>query len=159
MNCSTTTIEIQYAHRFYDYEGEAQYLHGHSGTLTVDIGGDVDKKTGFVHPCDSIKRSVWDYLKCFDHALIMQREDPMLSSILAVYEHQKIRYGSPHNRCLGRPFENELAVSYPECRLVVTSKAATCENLIEIFYSLLKDTFNIVRMSFSSGDNCAVRTF
>ena len=159
MNSSVATIEIQYAHRFFEYTGEAQYLHGHSGTLTVEIEGEVDETTGFVHPCSGIKRCVWDYLKCFDHALIIQHEDPLLSGILSVYEHQKIRYGSPHNRNLGRPFENELATAYPECRVVVTSKAATCENLIEIFHTLLKDSLNIVRLSFSSGENHAIRTF
>lgn len=159
MNTSMAKFDIEYAHRFFDFDGEAQYLHGHTGTLTVEIAGEVDGNTGFVHPCSGIKREVWDYLKCFDHALIIQHEDPLLSGILSVYEHQKIRYGSPHNRNLGRPFENELATAYPECRLVVTSKAATCENLIEIFHTLLKDSLNIVRLSFSSGENHAIRTF
>ena len=159
MNSSMATFDIEYAHRFFDFDGEAQYLHGHSGTLTIEISGEIDRNTGFVHPCASIKRGVWDYLKCFDHALILQHEDPLLSGILAVYEHQKIRYGSHHNRNLGRPFENELATAYPECRLVVTSKAATCENLIEIFHSLLKDTFNVTKMTFSSGETCAAKTF
>ena len=159
MNSSMATLEIQYAHRFFEYSGEAQYLHGHSGTLTVEISGEVNKTTGFVHPCAGIKRCVWDYLKCFDHALILQRHDPLLSSVLNIYEHQKIRYGSPGNRMLGSPFDNELATAYPECRLVVTEKAATCENLIEIFYSLLKDSLNVQKMTFSSGDNCAVITF
>lgn len=159
MNCSIAQINIEYAHRFFEYDGEAQYLHGHSGILTVEISGEIDKKTGFVHPCSSIKRCVWDYLKCFDHALILQREDPLLSEILAVYEHQKIRYGSHHNRLLGRPFENVFAKAYPECRLVITSKAPTCENLIEIFHYLLKDTFHISRMTFTGGENCASATF
>lgn len=159
MNSSMATIEIQYAHRFFEYTGEAQYLHGHSGTLTVEIEGEVDETTGFVHPCSGIKRCVWDYLKCFDHALILQRRDPLLSSVLNIYELQKIRYGSPGNRMLGSPFDNDLAKSYPECRLVVTEKAATCENLIEIFHTLLCGTLNVKRMTFSSGDNCAVRTF
>ena len=32
---SITTFDLQYAHRFYDFRGEAQYLHGHTGTLTI----------------------------------------------------------------------------------------------------------------------------
>jgi 6-pyruvoyltetrahydropterin/6-carboxytetrahydropterin synthase len=159
MNNSVATINIEYAHRFFDFEGEAQYLHGHSGILTVEIAGEVNSKTGFVHPCSGIKRCVWDYLKCFDHALILQHEDPLLSGILSVYEHQKIRHGSMHNRNLGRPFENELATAYPECRLVITNKAATCENLIEIFHALIKDSFNVSKMTFTSGENCASKTF
>ena len=31
---SVTTFNIQYAHRFYGFRGEAQYLHGHTGIMT-----------------------------------------------------------------------------------------------------------------------------
>ena len=32
---SITTLDLQYAHRFYGFKGEAQYLHGHSGILKI----------------------------------------------------------------------------------------------------------------------------
>ena len=34
---SITTLDLQYAHRFYGFKGEAQYLHGHSGNLTIEV--------------------------------------------------------------------------------------------------------------------------
>ena len=34
---SVTTFSIQYAHRFYNFKGEAQYLHGHTGILTIEV--------------------------------------------------------------------------------------------------------------------------
>ena len=34
---SFTTFNIQYAHRFYNFKGEAQYLHGHTGILTIEV--------------------------------------------------------------------------------------------------------------------------
>ena len=42
-NCCCKTIrsvahlDIQYAHRFYGFKGEAQYLHGHTGGLTLEV--------------------------------------------------------------------------------------------------------------------------
>lgn len=156
---SITKLNIQYAHRFLNYEGEAQYLHGHTGLLTIEVEGDVDARTGFVYPCNSIKRIAWDFLKNFDHALILQKEDPLLPEILKVYEAQGIRNGAETNTMVGEPFENELAKAYPECRLVVVKKVATCENLIEVFHSLLKDKVNIKKMTFASGDNCASSEF
>lgn len=156
---SITKVSIQYARRFLDYEGEAQYLHGHSGLLTIEVEGDVDKRTGFVYPCNSMKRIAWDYLKAFDHALIMQENDPLLPAILKVYEEQGIRNGAETNRTLGVAFDTPLAKSYPECRLVVVKKVATCENLIEIFYNLMKDQMNIKKMTFASGDNSASMDF
>ena len=34
---SITTFDLQYAHRFYGFKGEAQYLHGHTGVLTIEV--------------------------------------------------------------------------------------------------------------------------
>lgn len=156
---SLTKLNIQYAHRFLNYEGEAQYLHGHTGLLTIEVEGPVHARTGFVYPCNSIKRIAWDYLKNFDHALILQREDPILPEILKVYENQGIRHGAETNTMVGEAFETDLAKAYPECRLVVVKKVATCENLIEVFYDLMKDQLNIKKMTFASGDNCASAKF
>ncbi|GHU94749.1 hypothetical protein FACS1894156_3340 [Bacteroidia bacterium] len=156
---SFTKLDIQYAHRFLNYEGEAQYLHGHTGELTIEVEGEVDARTGFVTPCNGIKNFAWEYLKNFDHALILQREDPILPEILKVYEKQGIKDGAPTNTNMGVAIDTDLAKAYPECRLVVVKKVATCENLIELFYSLLKDKLNIKKMTFTSGDNAATACF
>lgn len=152
---SITRLNIQYAHRFLGYEGEAQYLHGHQGNLVIEVEGDVNEKNGFVVLCNDIKATTWNYLKNFDHALILQENDPLLPEVLKVYENQGIKDGAPDNTNIGLAIDNELAKAYPECRLVVVKKVATCENLIEVFYSLLKDKLNIKKMTFASGDNCA----
>ena len=60
---------------------------------------------------------------------------------------------------VGKAFDTELAKAYPECRLVVVKKVATCENLLEVFYALLKDKLNIKKMTFTSGDNAASMKF
>jgi 6-pyruvoyltetrahydropterin/6-carboxytetrahydropterin synthase len=152
---SITKLNIQYAHRFLGYIGEAQYLHGHTGTLTLEVEGGVNSSNGFVVACNSIKNHAWEYLVNFDHAIILQKEDPILPELLKVYEAQGIKGGSSWNTSVGIAFDTELAKAYPECRLVVVKKVATVENLIEVFYSLLKDTLNIKKLTFTSGDNAA----
>ena len=156
---SITKLNIQYAHRFIGYGGEAEYLRGHSGFVTIDVRGYGDKRTGFVYSYSKINYIIWAYLENFYHALIMQENDPLLPKILEVYEKQGIKEGTKTNTNMGLPIENELAKAYPECRLVVVKKVATCENLIEVFYSLLKDKLNIKKMVFASGDNCASTEF
>ena len=50
---SITKIELQYAHRFYGFKGEAQYLHGHTGVLTIDDNGVIfveNEAEGIVEP-------------------------------------------------------------------------------------------------------------
>lgn len=156
---SFTNIGIEYSHRFLGFEGEAQYLHGHHGELTIEVEGEVSQDNGFVTPCNGIKHMAWEYLQNFDHALILQENDPILPEILKVYEKQGIREGALSNRTIGIAFDTELGKAYPECRLVVVKKVATCENLIELFYSLLKGKLNIKKMTFTSGMNGASATF
>jgi 6-pyruvoyltetrahydropterin/6-carboxytetrahydropterin synthase len=156
---SITKLNIQYAHRFLGYIGEAQYLHGHTGSLTIEVENGVNATNGFAVACNSIKNHAWEYLVNFDHAIILQKEDPILPELLKVYEAQGIKDGSAFNTSVGVDFENDLAKAYPKCRLVVVKKVATVENLIEVFYSLLKDTLNIKKLTFTSGDNAATVSF
>lgn len=156
---SITTLEIQYAHRFFGFKGEAQYLHGHTGTLTIEVEGTINKGVNMVFPCNEIKKTAWNVLQNFDHALILREDDPLLPAILKVYEEQGIRNGHPNNVMRGCAYETELCKAYPECRLVVTKETMTVEGMIKIVYDLLKDKLNIVKLTFRSGDNTASEEF
>ncbi len=156
---SITTLDIQYAHRFYGFKGEAQYLHGHTGVLTIEVEESVNPGVNMVFPCNEIKKTAWEVLQNFDHALILREDDLLLPAVLEVYEKQGIRHGSPQNTMTGPAFETELAVAYPECRLVVTKETMTVEGMIKMVYALLKDKLNIVKLTFTSGVNAATVEF
>ena len=152
---SITTFDLQYAHRFYGFKGEAQYLHGHTGVLTIEVEDDVNPGVNMVFPCNEIKKTAWDVLKNFDHALVLREDDPLLPAILDVYEKQGIKDGAPQNQMKGAAFKTELATAYPNCRLVVTKETMTVEGMIKIVYELLKDKLNIAKLTFTSGVNAA----
>lgn len=152
---SMTTFEIQYAHRFYGFRGEAQYLHGHSGTLTIEVEDSVNPGVNMVFPCNEIRKTAWDVLQNFDHALVLREDDPLLPAILKVYEEQGIKDGAPQNLMKGPAFKTELATAYPDCRLVVTKETMTTEGMIKIVHDLLKDKLNIRKLTFTSGVNAA----
>lgn len=156
---SITKIELQYAHRFLNFKGEAQYLHGHTGVLTIEVEDTIEPGVNMVFPCNEIQKTAWDVLKNFDHALILREDDPLLPAILDVYEKQGIRSGAPTNKMKGEAFKTELATAYPECRLVVTKETMTVEGMIKIVYELLKDKLNIVKLTFTSGVNAASAEF
>ena len=156
---SITTFQIQYAHRFYGFKGEAQYLHGHTGILTIEVEDSVNPGVNMVFPCNEIQKTAWALLKNFDHALILREDDPLLPAVLSVYEKQGIRNGHPQNTMKGAAFRTALATAYPECRLVVTKETMTVEGMIKIVYDLLKDKLNIARISFSSGVNAASQEY
>ena len=150
---SITKLDLQYAHRFYGFKGEAQYLHGHTGVLTIEVEDSVNPGVNMVFPCNEVQKTAWDVLKNFDHALVLREDDPLLPAILDVYEKQGIRDGAPNNVMKGPAFKTELATAYPECRLVVTKETMTVEGMIKIVYDLLKDKLNIAKLTFSSGAN------
>lgn len=156
---SITKLDLQYAHRFFRFKGEAQYLHGHTGNLTIEVEDTIEPGVNMVFPCNEIKKTAWNVLKNFDHALIMREDDPLLPAILDVYEKQGIKDGAPTNQMKGPAFKTELATAYPECRLVVTKETMTVEGMIKIVYELLKDKLNIVKLTFTSGDNTASAEF
>ena len=156
---SITTLDLQYAHRFYGFKGEAQYLHGHTGILTIEVEDTINMGVNMVFPCNEIKKIAWDILRNFDHALILREDDPILPAILTVYEEQGILNGHPQNTMKGEAFCNSLAKAYPDCRLVVTKETMTVEGMIKIVYELLKDKLNIAKITFSSGVNCASKEF
>lgn len=156
---SITTLHLQYAHRFYGFKGEAQYLHGHTGTLTIEVDDTINEGVNMVYPCNEIKKVAWDVLRNFDHALILREDDPLLPAVLEVYQQQGIRYGHPQNTMRGEPFETEWARAYPECRLVVTKETMTVEGMIKIVYDLLRDKLPIAKLTFVSGDNTASQVY
>lgn len=156
---SITTLDLQYAHRFYQFKGEAQYLHGHTGYLTIEVEDEINEGVNMVYPCNEIKKVAWDVLKNFDHSLILREDDPLLPAILSVYEKQGIKNGAPTNTMKGEAFKTELATAYPDCRLVVTKETMTVEGMIKIIYDLLKDKLNIVKLTFTSGVNAASAEF
>ncbi len=158
---SITKLDLQYAHRFYGFYGEAQYLHGHTGTLTIEVEDEVLLTPGvnMVFPCNEIQKVAWEVLKNFDHALILREDDPLLPAILDVYEKQGIKDGTPANSMKGPAFQTELATAYPDCRLVVTKETMTVEGMIKIVYDLLKDKLNIAKLTFTSGVNAATQEY
>ena len=152
---SITTFNLQYAHRFYGFCGEAQYLHGHTGIMTIEVEDSINEGVNMVFPCNEIKKTAWSVLKNFDHALILRQDDPLLPAVLEVYEKQGIKNGAPTNTMKGCAFKTELATAYPDCRLIVTKETMTVEGMIKMTYELLKDKLNISRITFVSGDNTA----
>ena len=156
---SVTTFDLQYAHRFYEFKGEAQYLHGHSGVLTIEVEDTINKGVNMVYPCNEIKKIAWSLLQNFDHALILREDDPILPAILEVYDKQGIKNGAPQNTMKGEAFKTELATAYPDCRLVVTKESMTTEGMIKIVYELLKDKLNISKITFTSGANTAYEEY
>ena len=73
---SITALDLQYAHRFYGFKEEAQYLYGHTGVLTIEVEDIIEEGVSMVFPCNEIQKTAWGILKNFDHVLILRDERP-----------------------------------------------------------------------------------
>lgn len=156
---SIATLDLQYAHRFYGFKGEAQYLHGHTGVLTIEVEEPINEGVNMAYLCNEIQKVAWEVLKNFDHALVLREDDPLLPAILDVYEKTGIKNGTPQNKMKGAAFKTDLCQAFPDCRLVVTKETMTVEGMIKMVYDLLKDKLNIVKLTFTSGVNAATQEF
>ena len=90
------------------FKGEAQYLHGHTGVLTIEVEEPINKGVNMAYPCNEIQKVAWEVLKNFDHALILREDDPLLPAILDVYEKTGIKNGAPQNTMKGAAFKTDL---------------------------------------------------
>ena len=154
--------DFQYAHRFMNYhEGEAQYLHGHSGYIELEICGEVDERTGFAYPVKEAQKLVIEIADNFHHGTLLQEGDPLIEHLLKGYEEAGIRNGVKEiDAVRPKKLDHPLVKSHPECRLSITKKVSTCENFCEMFYELLKDKLNIKKITFrSSSLNAATRYY
>ena len=79
-----TTLDVQYAHRFYGFKGEAQYLHGHTGVLTIEVEHSVEPGVHMVFPCNEIQKTAWEVKKNFDHEQKLREDDPLMPAIMKV---------------------------------------------------------------------------
>ena len=156
---SVAHLDIQYAHRFYGFKGEARYLHGHTGRLTIEVEDTINPGVNMVFPCNEIQKTAWEVLKNFDHALVLREDDPLLRAVLDVYEEEGILGGDSTNTMKGPEFRIALCSAYPDCRVVVTKETMTVEGFIRMVYALLKDKLNIVKIRFTSGVNEACASF
>ena len=134
-------------------------MHGHTGTLTIEVEDSINAGVNMVFPCNEIKKVAWKILQNFDHALILREDDPLLPPIFEVYEKQGIKNGAPQHTNIGPAFKTDLATAYPECRVVVTKESMTVEGMIKIVHELLKDKLNISKITFTSGGNAATEEF
>jgi len=70
-------VFFEASHRLFHYEGKCARLHGHQWRVQVWVDGPVDAMTGIVVDFNCIK----DVVHRFDHEVILNREDPMVSCL------------------------------------------------------------------------------
>ena len=77
-----------YAHRLRSHSGKCANLHGHNGTVKIELRNDQLNPQGMVADFIDVKNSIGNWIEAtLDHRLILEEHDPLIE-ILQQYGEQ-----------------------------------------------------------------------
>lgn len=83
----TREIAFCYGHRLLNYSGKCRHLHGHNGTVEIELFSESLNELGMVRDFEDIKRIVQVWIdENLDHKMILCRRDPLIPSLDALKE-------------------------------------------------------------------------
>ena len=75
----TKTVDFCYGHRLLDYDSKCKHLHGHNGSLEIDVTADTLNETGMVVDFTHVKDVVKEWVDAnLDHKMLLCRRDPFV---------------------------------------------------------------------------------
>lgn len=78
----TKIINFCYGHRLLNYAGKCRYLHGHNGTVEIEISSNMLDSRGMVKDFSEIKRVVQAWIdRELDHKMLLCRKDPLILAL------------------------------------------------------------------------------
>ena len=75
----TRLIHFSYGHRLMNYAGKCRHLHGHNGTVEIELSQETLDARGMVVDFEDIKRSIQSWIdEELDHQMLLRKDDPVL---------------------------------------------------------------------------------
>ena len=75
----TKVISFCYGHRLLNYRGKCRDLHGHNGTVEIELAAKALDRRGMVRDFTEIKRAIQGWIDAhLDHKMILCKNDPVL---------------------------------------------------------------------------------
>ena len=72
-------IPFCYGHRLLNYEGKCRFLHGHNGTVEIELSSTQLDPRGMVWDFTEIRRAIQGWIdEHLDHKMILCKDDPLL---------------------------------------------------------------------------------
>lgn len=79
--CTKQYFDIPFAHRQHAHDGHCALIHGHNWGVTIEFAANELDECGFVVDFGKLK-AFKTYLERFDHALVLNHNDPKLPELL-----------------------------------------------------------------------------
>lgn len=78
----TKLIQFCYGHRLLNYSGKCRFLHGHNGTVEIELTSSKLDRLGMVRDFSEIKTVVQEWIdQELDHKMILCRRDPIVPTL------------------------------------------------------------------------------
>ena len=75
----TKIIQFCYGHRLLNYDGKCRFLHGHNGTVEIELTSRSLDRRGMVRDFTEIKEVVQTWIdRELDHKMLLCRRDPIV---------------------------------------------------------------------------------
>lgn len=87
--CTKLYTDLPFAHRQPNHDGHCAYLHGHNWSFEIEFASSRKDECGFVIDFGKLK-PVKAWFEQFDHALVLNEDDPMLEYFKATLVEPKL---------------------------------------------------------------------
>lgn len=119
----TKTMYTETGHRLMDYEGRCAHVHGHSYKWEITLAGSSLDHRRMLADFKDLKKVMMAVIDPFDHALVLNAKDPILSM------------GIP-------PDELFRATNGDEPRLIIWPENPTAESFAQTIREQMQDAFH-----------------
>ena len=83
----TKAITFCYGHRLLNYRGKCRFLHGHNGTVEIELSSKTLDRRGMVRDFTEIKHAIQRWIdEHLDHKMILCKDDPALAALRKLKE-------------------------------------------------------------------------
>jgi 6-pyruvoyltetrahydropterin/6-carboxytetrahydropterin synthase len=78
----TIKLELAMGHKLHQYQGNCAHLHGHNYNIECGFFASRLDDMGFVEDFGELKRHVKTALAPFDHTMVLNENDPIVSTLI-----------------------------------------------------------------------------
>jgi len=115
----TKIIQFCYGHRLLNYAGKCRYLHGHNGTVEIELSSERLDQRGMVRDFGEIKQAIQSWIdRELDHKMLLCRKDPALPLLRQLREPVFLLEGNPTAEAIAELiFTHAAAQGFPVTRV------------------------------------------
>lgn len=127
------------AHRVWNDDSKCRNIHGHNYHVEIKVKGEKPTKQNFIVPFDLIK----DVVDSFDHTLIVDHEDPLLSLLEQLGVKLSVVQGVPSTEFMAALIAEDIR-ALAEVRglnLSVTVALRETDGIMATAHALMKEPF------------------